>query len=433
MKLFVVGVGEAGGNVADLLVKPEGWLKRKIPTGVVGGVAFNTALNDLKLLKFMKNRVSFGYKVTSGTGVGAKWNLARLAAENEWAEIEDESRDAGILDADVILVCFGMGGGTGCGAGPAIARGYKGVLRATELRAERGKEREKEEKEEKKPRLQVLPVFALGVLPSQTEPRRFKFNTYCSIANTVGSTAEYPDGMIIVDNDVLFGLKARLPEETKKKKKSITTQDIRTIINPRIGECIKLILTAGNAPANFVVDSSDCQSSMWSGFGQTGLCVPGYSRVNLRIKGEFYTIEDMVRSAVGKTYDPRRMSGLLAECDYTTALKALILVAGPKERLVLDDIEQARSWLTKEIGGGDVRVGDAIMPGNFLEVLVILTCPDIPKLDTLFNEFELYSYTNLGDLNREGITSDDIEEWKDKMSEYFEAVDRTREVQKATR
>jgi cell division GTPase FtsZ len=429
VKLFIAGIGEAGGNVADLLVKPEGWLKRKIPTGVVGGVAFNTAVKDLKLLKFMKNRVAFGTEFTAGTGVGAKWNLARQAAEKEWPEIEDQSRDAGLLDADVILVSLGLGGGTGCGAGPAIARGFKGVLRAVERRAERGREPEEEEKAA----LQVLPVFALGILPSHTEPRRFKFNTYCAIANLVGPTNEYPDGLILVDNDVLFGLKARLPEEARKKKRSITTEDIRTIINPRIGECIKLMLMAGNAPANFVVDSSDCQSSMWSGFGQTGICVPGYSRMNLKIAREVTTIEDMVRSAVEKTYNPRLMSGLLAECDYTSALKALILVAGPKETLVLDELEEARNWLTREIGGGDVRVGDAIMPGNFLEVLVILTCPDVPKLDTLFNEFELYSYTSLGDLNREGITSDDIEEWKDKMSEYFEAVNRTREVQRITR
>jgi cell division GTPase FtsZ len=136
---------------------------------------------------------------------------------------------------------------------------------------------------------------------------------------------------------------------------------------------------------------------------------------------------------VEKTYNPMLMSGLLAECDHTTALKALILVAGPKDSLVLEEIEEARDWLTKEIGGGDVRVGDAIAPGNLLEVLVLLTCPEIRKLDTLFNEFELYSYTALGDLNREGITSDDIEGWKDKMSEYFAAVDRTREVQRVTR
>lgn len=433
MNLFIAGVGEAGGNVADLLVKPEGWLKRKIPTGVIGGIALNTAVKDLKLLRFMKNRATFGMEYTGGTGVGAKWNLAREAAEKEWDEIEDMSKDAGILGADVTLVCLGMGGGTGCGAAPAIARGYKGTLRAGERRAARTRGREGEEGKEEGRGIQVMPVFALGVLPSHTEPRRFKFNTYCAIANLVGSTSEYPDGLIIVDNDVLFGLKARIPEEAKKKKKSITTRDIRTIINPRIAECIKLMLTAGNAPANYVVDASDCQSSMWSGFGQTGLCVPGYSRVNLKIAKEVTTIEDLVRSAVEKTYNPRLMSGLLAECDYTTALKALILVCGPKNSLVVDEIEEARSWLTKEIGGGDVRIGDAIVPGHFLEVLVILTCPDIPKLDTLFNDFELYSYTALGDLNREGITSDDIEGWKDKMSEYFEAVNRTREIQRITR
>lgn len=432
MNLFVAGIGEAGGNVADLLVKPEGWLKRKIPDGVVGGIALNTAKKDLKLLRFMKNRATFGIEYTGGTGVGAKWNLARKAAEKEWDEIEGMSKDAGILDADVTLVCLGVGGGTGCGAAPTIARGYKGTLRAGERRAARTRGREEEEKEEERG-LQVMPVFVLGVLPSHTEPRRFKFNAYCAIANLVGSTDEYPDGLIIVDNDVLFGLKARLPEEAKKKKRSITTQDIRTIINPRIGECIKLMLMAGNAPANFVVDSSDCQSSMWSGFGQTGICVPGYSRINLKIAKEVTTIEDMVRSAVEKTYNPRRMSGLLAECDYTTALKALILICGPEDSLVLDEIEEARSWLTTEIGGGDVRVGDAIVPGNFLEVLVILTCPEIPKLDTLFNDFELHSYTALGDLNREGITSDDIEGWKDKMREYFDAVIRTREIQKIAR
>lgn len=104
----VIGVGGGGGNAVNRMIE-EG----------VQGVEFYVANTDVQALKKAQtdNVIQLGPKITRGLGAGSKPEVGEKAAE----ESENEIREA--LDgADMIFVTAGMGGGTGTGAAPVVAR-----------------------------------------------------------------------------------------------------------------------------------------------------------------------------------------------------------------------------------------------------------------------------------------------------------------------
>lgn len=104
----VVGVGGGGGNAVD----------RMIQSGIVGVeyVAMNTDLQALHKSR-AEQKVQLGVKLTRGLGAGANPEIGRLAAEENIEDIKNA------LDgADMIFIAAGMGGGTGTGAAPVVAR-----------------------------------------------------------------------------------------------------------------------------------------------------------------------------------------------------------------------------------------------------------------------------------------------------------------------
>jgi len=104
----VVGVGGGGNNAVH----------RMIDSGM-SGVEFIIANTDLKSIRSSRaNRViQIGAKLTKGLGAGAVPEVGEKAAE----ESENEIREA-LKGADMIFLTAGMGGGTGTGATPVIAR-----------------------------------------------------------------------------------------------------------------------------------------------------------------------------------------------------------------------------------------------------------------------------------------------------------------------
>ena len=104
----VIGVGGAGGNAVN----------RMIQSGL-GGVEFIAANTDAQVLdqSLSPQKLQLGTGVTKGLGSGANPNVGRDAAE------EDEARISELLQgADMVFVTAGMGGGTGTGAAPVVAR-----------------------------------------------------------------------------------------------------------------------------------------------------------------------------------------------------------------------------------------------------------------------------------------------------------------------
>ncbi|KRL63474.1 cell division protein FtsZ [Lactobacillus psittaci] len=104
----VIGVGGAGGNAVNRMID-EG----------VQGVSFIAANTDVQALNSNKaeNKIQLGPKLTRGLGAGSHPEVGQKAAEESEQTIEDS-----LKGADMIFITAGMGGGTGTGAAPVIAK-----------------------------------------------------------------------------------------------------------------------------------------------------------------------------------------------------------------------------------------------------------------------------------------------------------------------
>lgn len=115
-KIIVIGVGGAGNNAVNRMIEEN-----------IGGVEFVGVNTDSQALTLCKAPVALqiGEKLTKGLGAGAKPEIGKKAAEESADMIQDI-----IKDADMVFVTCGMGGGTGTGAAPVIAKMAKdkGIL-----------------------------------------------------------------------------------------------------------------------------------------------------------------------------------------------------------------------------------------------------------------------------------------------------------------
>jgi len=104
----VIGVGGGGGSAINRMIEND-----------VQGVEFVAMNTDAQVLKLSKAdvRLQLGKMLTRGLGAGASPDIGRQAA----LESEDEIRDL-LSDTDMVFITAGMGGGTGTGAAPVIAR-----------------------------------------------------------------------------------------------------------------------------------------------------------------------------------------------------------------------------------------------------------------------------------------------------------------------
>ena len=107
-RITVFGVGGAGGNAVNNMISAG-----------LQGVDFVVANTDAQALTMSKSEriIQMGVQVTEGLGAGSQPDVGRAAAE----EVIDEIRDH-LSGAHMVFVTAGMGGGTGTGAAPVIAR-----------------------------------------------------------------------------------------------------------------------------------------------------------------------------------------------------------------------------------------------------------------------------------------------------------------------
>src|SRR3954469_12652742 len=157
----VVGVGGAGGNAIDNMI-----------TARLEGVEFVACNTDAQALAncLADRRVQLGTTVTRGLGAGARPEVGRAAAEESLDEILDR-----LSGSHMVFVTAGLGGGTGTGAAPVIARAVR----------EQG-------------------ILTVGVV---TKPFRFEGAHRMRLAEAgVAELREYVDTLIVVPNQNLFRL-----------------------------------------------------------------------------------------------------------------------------------------------------------------------------------------------------------------------------------
>ncbi len=115
-KIAVIGVGGAGGNAIANMIAAQ-----------VEGVDFIVANTDAQALKGSpaEMRIQLGAEITEGLGAGSRPEVGRAAAEESLSDIE-----AALDGTHMCFIAAGMGGGTGTGAAPVIAKAARdrGVL-----------------------------------------------------------------------------------------------------------------------------------------------------------------------------------------------------------------------------------------------------------------------------------------------------------------
>ena len=107
-RITVIGVGGAGGNAVDNMIQSG-----------LEGVDFMVANSDAQALAHSHSdlRIQMGTQITRGLGAGSNPDVGRAAAEESLEDIL-----ANLQDANMVFITAGLGGGTGTGAAPVIAR-----------------------------------------------------------------------------------------------------------------------------------------------------------------------------------------------------------------------------------------------------------------------------------------------------------------------
>ena len=107
-KIIVIGVGGAGNNAVNRMIDEN-----------IGGVEFIGINTDKQALTLCKapTLIQIGEKLTKGLGAGAQPEIGEKAAEESMEELS-----SAVKGADMVFVTCGMGGGTGTGAAPVVAK-----------------------------------------------------------------------------------------------------------------------------------------------------------------------------------------------------------------------------------------------------------------------------------------------------------------------
>ncbi|MBI4362878.1 MAG: cell division protein [Euryarchaeota archaeon] len=352
MKVFVIGFGQAGGKIADL------FLEYQLKTGtnsLVRALVINSAQADLMGLKYvpMEDRLLIGQAIAKGHGVGADNELGAKIAADDIYTIQSAIDRRGTHKVDAFLIIAGLGGGTGSGGCPVLARRLK--------------------------KLYTEPVYALGVLPSNDEGALYSLNAARSLMTLVKEV----DNLFLFDNDAW-------------KIEGTTLKESYASMNEELARRFGIVLGAGEQTqagrvGEKVVDASEIINTLSTG----GISSIGYAREELSgpkgMGGGLFkkkrTSMDSLDSTTRIVSLVRRavMGRLTIPCDVTTAEKALVLVAGPPEHLDRKGVEKARIWIEELIEGTEVRGGDYPVPNSkfVADVVVLSGVSDIPRIKEL--------------------------------------------------
>jgi cell division GTPase FtsZ len=317
MKAALIGLGQAGGRVAEAIRDAD----RQAGYDAIRGVlAVNTARPDLQGLDV--ETMLIGGDRVEGSGVGADNELAASIVQADVDEVMAGLDGIVRPETDAIVVVAGLGGGTGSGGAPVLAK---------ELR-----------------RVYDTPVYALGILPGRDEGAIYQRNA----ARSLQTVAREADSVILVDNDAWRAGGESMAEGF-------------AAINERIARRLGLVLAAGEAVEGVgesVVDASEVINTLARG----DMAAIGYASAE--------AAPDPGENVNVITSTARR--ALLTDMsvpETTTAEAALVIVAGDPERLSRKGVERARKWIEDETGSMLVRGGDFPLSGDRIAVVVLLS------------------------------------------------------------
>ena len=365
MRVFFIGFGQAGGKLVDMFLAQD----RKLGSTSFRGIVINTARTDLMGIKNipMEDRLLIGQTMVKGHGVGTDNVTGAKVAADEIDTIISAIDRRGTHDIDAFVVCAGLGGGTGSGGSPE-------------------------------------PVYAVGIIPAPEEGRLYSLNAARSLSTLVNEA----DNVIVFDNSAW----KNDGESVKSAYERLNEEIVR-----RFGVLFRAGEVGKYGVGEMVVDSSEIINTLRGG----GISSVGYA-ISEAIPvakggGKSSSKKDsnggLLSSILGKKEkkaEPhvdiasgedksakiiglvrRAMLGRLTlPCDYSTAERALVLVAGPPTELDRKGVEKSKSWVEENIAGVEVRGGDYPVDSGYVAAVVLLAsigeAPRIRELMELAKE-----------------------------------------------
>ncbi len=395
MKLALIGFGQAGGKIVDKFVEYD----EKNDTDIVrAAVAVNTAKADLMGLTHIpeNNRVLIGQSRVKGHGVGADNELGAEIAEEDIDEVQGAIDSIPVHEVDAFLVIAGLGGGSGSGGSPVLAKHLK--------------------------RIYTEPVYGLGILPGSDEGGIYTLNAARSFQTFVREV----DNLLVFDNDAW-----------RKTGESVSSgyEEINEEIVKRFGILFGAgEIEEGGEVAESVVDSSEIINTLKGG----GVSTVGYAREEVettgggngsgllsRITGDdgdddldtahtTNRITSLVRKAA--------LGRLTLPCEIDGAERALLVMAGPPRHLNRKGIERGRKWLEEQTGSMEVRGGDYPVRGSGFVASVILLSgvTNVPRIKEL-QQVAIEAQDNIDEIRDESEENlnDLIQDDDDELESLF--------------
>jgi cell division protein FtsZ len=297
-KIKVVGVGGGGGNAVNTMIEAG-----------IQGVDFVAANTDCQVLETNQapSKIQIGKTLTKGLGAGANPDIGCAAA------LEDAQRIAEVLaGADMVFVTAGMGGGTGTGAAPVIARAAR-----------------------------EMGALTVGVV---TKPFMFEgLQRKKKATSGIAELAKSVDALIVIPNDRLVGLAG----------KNLTLRESFNMVDSVCLTAVRGISDLVMVPGLINVDFADVRSIM-TGMGRA-LMGSGFG------KGEKRAI-DAAQMAI--------TSPLLEDVSINGATGILVNITGGPD-LMLSEVNEACS-LVHDAADPDANIifGSVIDPNMTDEVRI---------------------------------------------------------------
>lgn len=302
-KIKVIGVGGAGGNTVNSIIEAgcEG----------IECVVVNT---DAQALENSKSpvKIRLGARSAKGMGAGANPEAGKRAAEETLHDIMEH-----VEDADIVFLAAGLGGGTGSGALPVIAKALK----------ERG-------------------ILTIAVV---TKPFDFEGKKRAAIADEAAKVLkQYVDTLIIMPNQNLLNV----------VDASTSMIDAFNLINAVLGQSVKSISEIITKPGHINVDFADVRTIM----KDRGLAIMGTARAS----GPDRALEATLAAISSPLLESMNMKG---------SRSVLLNITGSKN-LSLHEISQAASVIYDQADpDAQIILGSVIdnSLGDDVQVTIIAT------------------------------------------------------------
>ncbi len=299
-KILVMGIGGAGNNCVT----------RLSDIGVKGArtIAINTDAKHLSISK-ADDKVLVGRELTKGLGAGGFPAMGRKAVEENERELKK------LLEGiDMLYLVTGLGGGTGTGGTPVIAKMAKemGAIVIAGV---------------------TMPFKVEGARMGKAEDGLYQLRQVC-------------DTVIVIENDRLLSIAGNLP-----------LQQAFAVADDLVANMIKGITETISQPSLVNLDYADVKAIMHSG----GVATVGFGESDTKTRAEECII--------------KAMTNPLLEVDYQGGTGALIHVTGGED-LRLDEVNQIGEYVSKQLDPeAQVIWGARINPGHSgkLKVITIVT------------------------------------------------------------